>query len=271
VILSEGADRGIAMKFEALMVGELAKRTGLTVRTLHHYDEMGLLKPSLHTEAGYRLYTRGDVARLQQVLSLRQLGFALEEIRDCLDRPGFAPLEVIRLHVTRLRQQIELQQKLCERLEALVEHFRTAEEVSADEFLQTIEVMTMIEKLAEQMNKYYTPEQLKFFEERHKAGGPEMEEATQKGPQMWADLFADVEAAMAAGVPPEDAKAQELAKRWLALVTLVTGGDPGIYNSMRRMYENEDNVMGTDTQALRPKMEYILKAAAAAGIKHPGQ
>ena len=259
------------MKFEALKVGELAKRTGLTVRTLHHYDEIGLVKPSLHTEAGYRLYTAADVARLQQVLSLRQLGFALEEVRDCLDRPDFAPLEVIRLHLTRLRQQIELQRKLCERLEALVEHFRTAEEVSADEFLYTIEVMTMIEKLAEQMSKYYTPEQLKYFEERRKAGGPEMEEATQKGPQMWADLFADVTAAMDAGVPPEDAKAQELAKRWLALVTLVTGGDPGIYNSMRRMYENEDNVMGTDTKALKPKMEYILKSADAAGIKHPGQ
>ena len=98
-----------------------------------------------------------------------------------------------------------------------------------------------------------------------------MAAAAQEGTQMWADLFADVEAAMAAGVPPEDTKAQDLAKRWLALVTLVTGGDPGIYNSMRRMYENEDNVMGTDTQALKPKMEYILKAAAAAGIKHPGQ
>ena len=119
--------------------------------------------------------------------------------------------------------------------------------------------------------KYYTSEQLKYFEERRQAGGREMEEATQKGPQMWADLFADVDAAMAAGVPPEDSKAQELAKRWLALVTLVTGGDPGIFNSMRRMYENEDNVMGTDTKALKPKMEYIMKAAAAAGIKHPGQ
>jgi DNA-binding transcriptional MerR regulator len=252
------------MQFEAWKVGELARRTGLTVRTLHHYDEMGLLKPSLHSEAGYRLYTRADVARLQQVLSLRQLGFALEEIRDCLDRPGFAPLEVIRLHVARLREQIELQRKLCERLEALAEHFRTAEEVSADEFLFTIEVMTMMEK-------YYTPEQLKYFEERRKAGGPEMQEMIEKGPQMWADLFADVNAAMDAGVPPEDPQAQELAKRWLALVTAVTGGDPAIYNSLRSMYENEDNVMGTDTKAMRPKMEYILKAAAAAGIKHPGQ
>jgi DNA-binding transcriptional MerR regulator len=81
------------MRFEALKVGDLARRTGLTVRTLHHYDAIGLLKPSLHSEAGYRLYTAGDIARLQQVLSLRQLGFSLDEVRDCLDRPDFSPLE----------------------------------------------------------------------------------------------------------------------------------------------------------------------------------
>src|SRR4029077_3201950 len=97
------------MRTEALKVGELARRTGLTIRTLHHYDEIGLLKPSLHTEAGHRLYTADDIARLQQVLSLRQLGFSLEEVRDCLDQPSFSPLEVIRLHVERLREQIELQ------------------------------------------------------------------------------------------------------------------------------------------------------------------
>src|SRR5436190_12163452 len=114
---------GVAMHFEALKVGELARRTGLTIRTLHHYDEIGLLKPSLHTEAGHRLYTAGDVARLQQVLSLRQLGFTLEEVRDCLDRPGFSPVEVIRLHVARLREQVELQRKLCERLEAVAAIF----------------------------------------------------------------------------------------------------------------------------------------------------
>src|SRR4029077_17553464 len=115
---------GIAMRFEALKVGELAKRTGLTIRTLHHYDEIGLLKPSLHTEAGHRLYTAGDVARLQQVISLRQLGFFLPGVCDCLNRPEFSPLEVIGLHLARLREQIELQRKLCARLEALAVHFR---------------------------------------------------------------------------------------------------------------------------------------------------
>src|SRR5918992_1429172 len=141
---------GLAMRSEALKVGELARRTRLTVRTLHHYDAIGLLRPSLHTEAGHRLYTAGDVARLQQVLSLRQLGFSLEEVRDCLDRPGFSPLECIRLHIGRLREQVEMQRELCEKLEAIAAHFRAAEEVSADEFLKVIEGMTMIEN-------YYTP------------------------------------------------------------------------------------------------------------------
>src|SRR5438552_18284538 len=112
------------MRFEGLKVGELAKRTGLTIRTLHHYDAIGLLRPSLHTESGHRLYTVADVARLQQVLSLRQLGFTLEQVRDCLARADFSPLEVIRMHVARLREQIELERKLCERLEALDAYFR---------------------------------------------------------------------------------------------------------------------------------------------------
>ena len=190
------------MRSEALKVGELARRTGLTIRTLHHYDEIDLLKPSLHTESGHRLYTAGDVARLQQVISLRQLGFSLEEIRDCLNRPGFSPLEVIRLHVARLREQIELQRGLCERLEVLAGLFRTAEEVSADEFLRTIEVMTMIEKL-------YTPEQMKQFEEVGKLVGPDEVQAVQEG---WTALLAEVRANL--DLDPASPQAQDLARRW---------------------------------------------------------
>src|SRR3954468_12970181 len=153
------APGGVVMRAEGFKVGDIAKRTGLTIRTLHHYDEIGLLRPSLHTDAGHRLYTAGDVARLQQVRSLRQLGFSLEEVRDCLGRADFAPLEVIRLHVARLREQIDLQRKLCDRLEAVAEVFRAAGEISADAFLQTIEVMTMIEN-------YYTPDQLESLRKR---------------------------------------------------------------------------------------------------------
>ena len=251
------------MKFEALKMGELARRTGLTVRTLHHYDEIGLLKPSLHTEAGYRLYTRGDVARLQQVLSLRQLGFALEEIRDCLDRPGFAPLEVIRLHVTRLREQIELQRKLCERLEALVEHFRTAEEVSADEFLYTIEVMTMIES-------YYTPEQMESFRKRSAeaaAAGVDLAQQAQEGTAAWQELLAQLKVEMDSGTDPADPKLQALEKRRQALVNVVSGGDKSIEESLERMWTEQGDKLCAQF-GIDPKvMAYLGKMVEAARQK----
>src|ERR687885_1099790 len=93
----------------AWRVGELARRTGVSVRTLHYYEEIGLLSPSRRTEAGHRLYTAGDIVRLQKIKSLRYLGLTLEEIRDCLDRPDFSVRRVIELHLSRLREQIEVQ------------------------------------------------------------------------------------------------------------------------------------------------------------------
>lgn len=71
----------------ALTVGQLADLVGTTVRTLHHYDEIGLVRPSERTLAGYRLYTDEDVARLQHVVVYRRLGFSLEEVRVLLDDP----------------------------------------------------------------------------------------------------------------------------------------------------------------------------------------
>jgi DNA-binding transcriptional MerR regulator len=112
----KGSREDLVMKFETFKVGNLARRTGLTVRALHHDDAIGLVRPSGHTDAGHRLYTGRDVARLQQALSPRQLGFSLDEIRECLSRPGFSPFEVVRLHIARLREQIERQQNLYSRL-----------------------------------------------------------------------------------------------------------------------------------------------------------
>jgi MerR family transcriptional regulator, thiopeptide resistance regulator len=70
-------------------VGELASLTGVSVRTLHHYDQIGLLKPSAHSEGGYRLYSENELLRLQQILMLRYLGFGLVSIGTLLDRPDF--------------------------------------------------------------------------------------------------------------------------------------------------------------------------------------
>ena len=75
-----------------ITVGELSRLTGITVRALHHYDEIGLVRPSQRSAAGYRLYDDDDVLRLQQVLVLRELGLALEEIAAALDTNDRASL-----------------------------------------------------------------------------------------------------------------------------------------------------------------------------------
>src|SRR4051812_38450541 len=68
-------------------VGQVAERSGVTVRTLHHYDEIGLLRPSRRSASGYRLYTDADLVRLQHVVVYRRLGFSLEEVAVLLDDP----------------------------------------------------------------------------------------------------------------------------------------------------------------------------------------
>jgi DNA-binding transcriptional MerR regulator len=252
------------MPFSALKVGELARRTGLTVRTLHHYDEIGLLRPSLHTETGHRLYTADDIARLQQILSLRQLGFALEEIRACLDRADFSPLDVIHRHVARLRGQIELERQLCVRLEALARYFGSSEEVSGDEFLRTIEVMTMI-------GKAYTPEQWKQFEEIAARVGPDEIRAVEEG---WTALLAEVRANP--DLDPASSQAQELARRWDELQERTMRhyeGFPEVKQAIADNYKKgvfEGFLLAPQT-ADRAFIEQVKAARAAAGPQEGGK
>jgi DNA-binding transcriptional MerR regulator len=227
-------------------IGDLAKRTGVSIRTLHHYDEIGLLSPPHRTESGHRLYGRDEVVRLQQILSLRQMGFSLGEVRETLDRPGFDVRRVIELHVARLREQIAAQQDLCTRLEALATHHSTA---SAEDFIKAIEVMTMFEK-------YYAKDQLETLaQRREQLGEARMREVAEE----WPRLMADVRAEMQRGTDPRDPHVQALAKKWMDLIHEFTGGDAGIHDSLRNMYRNESGLaeqQGLDTEI----NEYIRRA-----------
>ena len=98
-------------------VKEVSKLTGVSVRTLHHYDAIGLLKPAQVTQAGYRLYDDTALERLQTILLLRTLQFPLKEIREILDRPGFDPADA-------LAQQIELLELQRKHLDGLIAHAR---------------------------------------------------------------------------------------------------------------------------------------------------
>lgn len=216
-------------------VGELARRTGLSIRTLHHYDALGLLSPTRRSETGYRLYTPADVARLQQIVSLRELGLSLEEIRTLLDDPAVSPLHVVELHLERIREQMVLQRDLAARLESIATRLAAAEEVSVEDLFHIMEVMSTMERIT----SYYTPEQLQALEQRrHQLG----EEEIRRVERAWPELIAKVQAEMERGTDPADARVQELAREWQGLVEEFTGGDPGITESLRTMYRSEPEV-----------------------------
>jgi len=228
-------------------VGQLAKRTGISVRTLHHYDQIGLLTPSHRTASGHRLYDRDDVVRLQQIVMLRQLGFALEEIGATLAEASLPRL--IDLHLARLREQIERERRLMARLERMSVWLRADEEVSVDEFFKTIEEMTMFEK-------YMTEEQLETLRKRGETIGAERIQEVQ---QEWPRLIEEVRQEMQRGTDAHSPRVQALAQRWMALVGEFSGGDAGIEKSVATMYQNEPGSaerFGFDTKV----WEYIRSA-----------
>lgn len=235
-----------------MKVGELAKRTGLSVRTLHYYDEIGLLPPSRHTGSRHRLYGVPELLRLQQIKSMRQLGFSLEEIRGLLRQPAFSPHGVLELHVQRLREQIEARQRLCGLLETLAASFSSRAAVTADELILAIEGIT-------KMERYYTPEQIREIKERGaKLGEAHIREVEAE----WPRLIAQVREEMAKGTDPGSDRVRALAKRWGELVREFTGGNPGIEQALRRMYEQEESVRER-TGIDRAMAEYIGRAARA--------
>lgn len=99
---------------DALTVGAVARIAGVTVRTLHHYDEIGLVVPGGRTAAGYRSYGRAEIQRLQEVLVLRELGFALKEIKEIVGRPTYN-------RAVALERQKELLEARADRLLALID------------------------------------------------------------------------------------------------------------------------------------------------------
>ncbi|MCR9245277.1 MAG: TipAS antibiotic-recognition domain-containing protein [bacterium] len=220
------------MTEELLKVGDVATRTGLSVRALHHYDEIGLLSPGRRTRAGHRLYAGGDVARLLRIRSLQQLGLPLDEIGRCLDDPEFAPLAVLDRHIAALRERAAEAERLRSRLEALRERLSGDGEVPVGQFLDAIEEMTMFEK-------YYSKEQLAQLQARAEALG---EDTIRAAEAEWPRLIAAMRDKMAAGAPPDDPEVMALARRWDELIEQFTGGDDGIRESLANLYRGEPQV-----------------------------
>lgn len=124
-------------------VGEVASAAGLTVRTLHHYDHIGLLAPSTRTGAGHRLYSAADLDRLYRITLLRRLGFPLEQISAVLDDPQWQLAPAVRRHLAHAREQASAAARLCGQLADMTAALEGGDHPASEQLFATLEEMAM--------------------------------------------------------------------------------------------------------------------------------
>jgi len=239
-------------------IQEFAALAGVTVRALHHYDRLGLLKPSARSGAGYRLYRDCDLARLEQIVVLKFLGLPLKQIGRLLRRESS------------LRETLRSQQRVLDekrrRLGWAIDAIREAErslhahgEPNWDLFKRIVKEIEM-QNDTEWSKKYYTPDAQKKVEERKKLWSPELQaEVSVK----WSELFTDIERAIADGESPAGARAQALACRWRTLLEGFTGGDPDIQKGLNRMWADQANwpAKQRDAYGIKPEIQAFIVEA----------
>jgi len=202
-------------------VHEFAALAGVTVRALHHYDRLGLLKPR-RAESGYRLYSDPDLERLEQIVALRFLGFSLKQIRELLLRPPLDFREALRLQrraISERHSQIAAALRAIEAAEASLESGKPAAPAILKKIIEVIHMENDKQSGIDAMKLFYSTDEAWQRHRRYYEEGPSPE---------WQQIYSVINDALAAGTDPASDRAQDLANRWLALNLRAASGDPAV-------------------------------------------
>ncbi|HEY6340570.1 MAG TPA: DinB family protein [Bryobacteraceae bacterium] len=195
-------------------VRDFAKIAGITIKALHHYDRLGLLKPA-RTDAGYRVYSERDLETLEQIVALKFLGIPLKQIAVVLKRPALKLPDALRLQRSALEERRELLGRAIRAIRAAEEALDSGKPADLAILKNIIEVIEMQNDVAV-MKKYYSEKawerHRRYYEE-----GPSAE---------WRDLYRDALSAL--GEDPGSEKAQALVERWFELSRRAWEGDPDV-------------------------------------------
>lgn len=218
-------------------VGAFAALTGVSVRTLHHYDQIGLLRPSGRSEAGYRLYAEDDLLTLQQILTLRYLGFGLKQIRELLNLPDFDLVASLRIQRRALRDRITELEHIATVLGQLLERRLATGQWNWEQVAQaSATVQAGLDQRGKHMSDYYTPEEMQ--QAMKKLAAQVTPEEIARTEEQWTALVREVRANR--DLDPADPNARELADRWHALyqpMGQLYNSDPKLAATIQRNYE----------------------------------
>jgi len=200
-------------------VHEFAQLAGVTVKALHHYERLGLLKPR-RAGSGYRIYVDADLGRLEQIVALKFLGLPLKQIKVLLDRDALELPEALRMQRTVLEEKrmlLDCAIGAIANAEKILQSGEPAGTAVFRRIIEAIEMQTVKQDATEFMKNYYRGEAWVRFQARHRDWPS----------QDWRDLFRDIRAARKEG--PASPRAQPLAARWRRLRLSDCGGDPKVH------------------------------------------
>ncbi len=202
-------------------IGEFAKLAGVTVRALHHYDRIGLLKPQ-RGSSGFRLYRMEDLERLEQIAALKFLGISLQEIKLLLKHGPLSLVDSLRMQREALAEKRRLIDRAAVAIEAAEKIIRSGQSTDSSILRKIIEVIDM-QPQENFMRKYYT-DQAWLDKERIARETPL--ENKQKNMKAFRQLFTEIEADI--DLDPASERAQALTKRWLQLAEFAHGGNEAV-------------------------------------------
>jgi len=247
---------------DQFLIKEFAGLTGTTVRTLHHYDQLGLLRPSGRRPNGYRVYTQDDLLRLEQIIALKFLGLPLREIGRILGSPTLTLEKSLRVQAGVIAEEVRRLERAARAVRQVGRHLDAGKKVNLKKIIQIIQEIQMSEETKKNWaERFYTPEEMKEFKEIGKGYTPEQMEAYQK---KWAALIEEVKSHL--GTDPAGPLGQQLARRWKALFDEAYGGHPSLKKRIGEAYRS--GAIPAEHQMISPEVwEFISKANAALGKK----
>jgi len=197
--------------------------TKVSVRTLHHYDDIGLLKPSLRSTSGYRLYSEHDLLKLQHIVALKFFGFSLAQIKTLLKEDSDV-LHHLKLQKQNLDEKTDELHLASRTINAIIDEISSGKSIGWSKVITLIKVFTMSKDLSKTWaGQVYSPDQLKQFAELKQRFSDQQMKDYEKG---WELLIAKVKKQMEKDSNPESAVAQQLAKEWMERVDSVYGDFP---------------------------------------------
>jgi MerR family transcriptional regulator, thiopeptide resistance regulator len=234
---------------QEMKIGELAKETGLSVRTLHHYDEIGLLRPTFRSEGEHRVYTKMDIERLQKIISLKKIGFSLEQIQVSLrTEPSLS--SILQKHIDFLEEDIFEKQQLLNRIKATIELTKLHKDLEIDTLLNSIREVVSLEKV---FNKNQIEQ---IVTNSRELGKVKVDALIQELIQ----IISKIKNEKINHTPPESPSVLALTQRWIQIRNFFTKDNPEFVDAIQNS-KIKINEIGADYGVDKDLLDYVQESA----------